>query len=717
MKKTLLLGAALVVGVAGYSQSTAKKVVNQKFLQKQSNFERVAIEPKSSSPTGVKIAKRGNGYQSVSSSCSSGKKITTSWNCFGVGGGSTTGEQNCLSYNKDLNAAIWTQRGSKQWSVTTTSGFIQSTIINATTLATDSVITYKDAGVNDARYPGGTFLNPTGNTDYHHAFAVASGPTVPSVGTKWSGTAYTAKPLWSTSAMNHNVAEATDSLWSSTATGALFPHCAGTNVIGVPNTDMTTLPDGKTVLVIGQLASPADIAINETKSDYLPAKKAMIGRGTLDATGKIVNWTVDTSIAPDVYKSAPAGGDPSLGWTLSSPRMAFGPDGMHGYVLFLGKLNTNYGNSSDSAMTPIVYKTTDAGLTWTQVLAGYDWVCKHPEVLRNVGQLTGKMWNYSFNPYEDGADITVDANNVMHYVTSVAQPFGNGNYDSVGVYTYSYNYDDATAHSIIWDFMTDGNEWKTMMVDSTLSAALSSSTSDTTSTYSPMNGTQTLGVNAHLTVSRATDGSKVFYGWADSDPNILGANATGATYNTSPDILMKAYDVQTNKVTATKNITNTGKCFYPYLSDISYYDAAQSAWVTPAVYTKGNDAYVITASPVILYDASSQADYYYTNCGTFANAEFSSTPWIYAAPAGTVCATNVGIAKINAFASSISNFPNPFSNNTTIAVTLSEAKTFDVKVYNTIGTLVFSKNVNGNVGENNVTFDAGSLSSGVYYYT
>ncbi len=30
---------------------------------------------------------------------------------------------------------------------------------------------------------------------------------------------------------------------------------------------------------------------------------------------------------------------------------------------------------------------------------------------------------------------------------------------------------------------------------------------------------------------------------------------------------------------------------------------------------------------------------------------------------------------------------------------------------------MFSKKVNGNVGENNVTFDGSSLSSGVYYYT
>lgn len=382
---------------------------------------------------------------------------------------------------------------------------------------------------------------------------------------------------------------------------------------------------------------------------------------------------------------------------------------MHGYIVFTGILNTVYNNYSDSSMTPILYMTTDGGTTWTQKLAGYDWMCKHPEVEKNVGELVGNKRFYTFDMGLHGADVTVDANNVLHFVTCVSQStFQTGDIDSVGIYAPTYQYDYVNYHPIIWDFMTDGNDWSTMMVDSIISADCGSASTDTTSTHSAMGGSQILGVSSHITVSRSKDGSKVFYGWADSDPNI-----TGQVYNVNPDVLVKGYDVATKRVTSTLNVTNgTGTCFYPYLSDISYNDGTN--WVVPAVYTFG-DA-VLATSPQTTYDASSQADYVFTNCGTFAPSSFSNDTWIYTAPTSTNCAV-LGVKKQNEFESSIGNYPNPFNNTTTIAVTLTETKAVDVKVYNAIGTLVFSKKVNGNVGENTVTFDGSALSSGVYYYT
>jgi len=707
MKKTLLLGSALVIGVAGFSQNTAKKAISPKYLQKESILQnRTSSEPKPSGATSVKVAKKGGNQSTLAACTPRAGKFTTSYNCFGVGGGATTSEQNCLSYNKDLNTLIWTQRGSSTWAANATSGYMQSTTINASTLALDSFILYKDANTtHHARYPGGVLLNPTTNTGnvLSKAIAVGSGPTTD--GTNWSGTAYTAKPLWSTSAVGHSAAMQGDSLFAATHTG-IFGNVTSSTFIGSPSNDITAMPDGKTIYVAGGIYDPQ--YVNVTNAN--PLKKGLLVKGTLDATGTVVNWAIDS------MTFAPAAKMTALGAILNGPRLAFSPDGMTGYVLFLGRLAQDYNNYSDSALTPIVYKTTDGGSTWSQKLAGYDWVCKHPEVLKNVGQLTGKTYNYGFDAYGQGADLTVDANGVLHFVCTVSQPFHTpGNIDSLGVYSYSYDYDNVNYHPIIWDFMTDGNDWSTLFVDSIISAPLSSNSSDTTNTYSPMNGSQILGVSSHITVSRSTDGTKIFYGWADSDPNVIGVNATGATYNTSPDLLIKAYDVNTNKMSDKKNVTNTGTAFYPYLSDQSYFDAGQNAWVVPAVFTVGD--VILTPSPVILYDASSQADYYYTNCGTFGAADLSTVATKFTAPS-TGCGTDgLGIKTNNAFASSINNYPNPFSTSTTISVTLSESKAFSVNVYNAIGTLVYSKKVNGNVGENNVTFDAGSLSSGVYYYT
>jgi hypothetical protein len=708
MKKTLLLGTALVVGATGFAQSTASKAINPKYFEKYSVAQknRIVAEPQPTSAKGMTINAKKN--QSVSAACTHQQHFTSSWNCFGVGGGSTTSSQNCLSYNQDLNTLVWTQRGSKTWSLNPTSGCIQSTLINATTLAVDSVISYLDGNTtHHGRYPSGVILNPTGNTDKNKAFAVYFGQVTD--GTNWNGTAYGAKPLGSKSALTHTVPSTADSLYvSSHGAGNIFGYCAGANISGAPANDVQTLQDGigKTVVSLGSIGDEAFL-----QTTQVATKGAVFAKGVLNAAGNAVTWTADTtSLMPAVHKGV-------FGRNISEGRMAFGPDGLHGYVVFCGILNTTFGNKSDSSMTPILYATTDGGTTWTQKLAGYDWMCKHPEVEKNVGELVGNKRFYSFEMGLQGADVTVDKNNVLHFVTCVVENSfkagpGGGPHtlDSIGIYSATYQYDFIHHHPIIWDFMTDGTDWKTIMVDSIMSADCGSvAASDTTAPHSSMGGSQILGVSSHITISRSLDGSKIFYGWADSDPS-----ASGQIYNTQPDILMKGYDVATNKVTATKNVTGgLGICFYPYLSDISYYDGTQ--WVTPAVYTVGK---VITAvTPQTTYDASSEADYLFTNCGTFANSEFSKDTWLYTAPTGTNCGVYAIEQHNNAFESSISNYPNPFNNYTTIAVTLTENKNVDVKVYNAIGALVFNKKINGNVGENTVSFDGTTLSSGVYYYT
>ncbi len=706
MKKTLLLGTALVVGVAGFAQSTAKKAVNPKYLKTHSMLKSVHIADSKpavieSKPASATTAKKRN-QNSVSSACNNQLPFTNSFNANGVGGGVTTTEQNCLSYNPDLNKIVWTQRGSNTWtSQITTSGFIQASIIDPVSLAKDSVILYTE-GTDHARYPGGAFLNPVGNTNLQKAFGVGMG--VVTDGTNWIGMAYTAKPYSSMSAVSHTKATP-DSLYQIGSGGPFGFDVGGLAYNGVPDVDIQALGSGSTnkgtVVAIGTIGDKGQLGTNQQ-----PGYKGVFAKATIDNTGKNVNWTFDTtSLMPNLHKG-------TLGYNLSgSPRMAFGPDGLHGYAVFLGISSTVAHNYSDSSITPILFATTDGGATWTQKLAGYDWMGQHPEAEKNVGNVAGKYSGYSFDPYLHGCDITVDANNVLHFVTCVDLAYslpgagGVTTVDSLGIFSALYQYDYKNYHPIIWDFMTDGTCWSTMMVDSIISAACSSDNTDTTYTHSSFAGTATLPVTSHITIGRSADGTKVFYGWADSDPGV-----TGVPYDIQPDILMKAYDVSTGMVTATKNSTNLGYCFYPYISDISYYDGTN--WVVPAVYTVGHD--IANHTNQTTYESTTQADYFFSNCGTFANSEFNTAAKVNAGTSNC----RVSIEQYNnAFAAAIGNYPNPFNNTTTIAVTLSESKNLNVKVYNAIGSLVFNKSVNGNVGENTVTFDGSALSSGVYYYT
>lgn len=735
MKKTLLIGSALVIGFAGYSQSNAKKAINPKYLQKTLHVgKRVVAEGQSTSNSNI------NWQPTVlrtSSACLTGLHVSDSWNPNGVGAGEDCPAQNNLVYNKDLNAMAWIMRASCDWSaVFPTSGGYEATIIQNVTSSPsstvvpntiDTVALFADSSLNNVggRFPGGSWLNPAGNTDWHKAYACVMGPYNKGATGNWLGSVYVAKPLWSTSAMTHTILTK-DSLHQKSPAGPFGSDAGNAVDFGVPNIDAQQV--GNTMWSIGHCV---DNSIPTTAAaPAQPYHKAFLSKATITAPG-VVSWSVDsTSLTPNLYRTA------TLGYLVSGPpRLAFGPDGQHGYALFLGRSATTYSNSADSSMTPILYQTTDGGTTWTQKLAGYDWACKHPEVMKNVGMLTGPKTYYSFSPGYYGADLVVDANNMLHYVTFVAEPYHGKTYslaaDSMAIYTYSYDYDNIHYHPIIWDFMTDGNDWTTMMVDSLQSSQCNGTSTDTSSAYSAWTSVSPdfLTVSSHLTVSRTPDGSKVFYGWADTPAGTTGfTNNQGQTINpnTNPDIFVKGYDAMTKMTTVTTDITpGLGYCFFPYLSDMAYYDSNQSAWVTPAVYTVGRSSSVASAG-FTQYNGNGTTpatgvNYFYTNCSAFHQSDFSVDATINIPVSGTVCASYPSVTDIksvnNSFASSISNFPNPFDNTTTIAVTLTESKAVDIKVYNTMGALVFSKKVDGNIGQNNVTFDGGQLSSGVYYYT
>ena len=64
------------------------------------------------------------------------------------------------------------------------------------------------------------------------------------------------------------------------------------------------------------------------------------------------------------------------------------------------------------------------------------------------------------------------------------------------------------------------------------------------------------------------------------------------------------------------------------------------------------------------------------------------------------------------------NYPNPFNPSTSISFTLAKSSFVELKVFNVLGNEVATLvNQIVTAGKHQVTFDAGSLSSGVYLYT
>lgn len=63
------------------------------------------------------------------------------------------------------------------------------------------------------------------------------------------------------------------------------------------------------------------------------------------------------------------------------------------------------------------------------------------------------------------------------------------------------------------------------------------------------------------------------------------------------------------------------------------------------------------------------------------------------------------------------NNPNPFRQNTNIVIHSKESNTFDFRVINMVGEIVYNEQIYLISGENNISFDGNKLSSGVYFYS
>jgi|JI9StandDraft_1071089.scaffolds.fasta_scaffold30179_2 hypothetical protein len=88
-------------------------------------------------------------------------------------------------------------------------------------------------------------------------------------------------------------------------------------------------------------------------------------------------------------------------------------------------------------------------------------------------------------------------------------------------------------------------------------------------------------------------------------------------------------------------------------------------------------------------------------------------------PVGDIgnCPLPTGIKNITSSSVLGLNFyPNPASNNATIDVTLNETAKVEIAILNTVGQIVYTTAVNGNVGSNKVDVNLNNLSAGLYFY-
>lgn len=76
-----------------------------------------------------------------------------------------------------------------------------------------------------------------------------------------------------------------------------------------------------------------------------------------------------------------------------------------------------------------------------------------------------------------------------------------------------------------------------------------------------------------------------------------------------------------------------------------------------------------------------------------------------------------GLKEIGKNTFNLENTPNPFSNSTTIRFFLAEEGTAKLEVHNMLGKLIYSADIDAQLGNNEYVYNAGNLSNGMYFYT
>ncbi|MDP2387242.1 MAG: T9SS type A sorting domain-containing protein [Bacteroidota bacterium] len=688
MKKSLLLSTALLIGAGAIAQ-TNRMALPGKLCPK------VRTAPVIDLTEGTSVQKAKKSVNGIQTSV----LVSNSRNGYGT----LNEENNIIHYNQDLNMVAITNRipvvGT--WPVTGlptgngVSGFMV-THYSTDNGANWAGVCYANNGTDWSRHPSGVIANAPGNTNPSLAKFVCVGPALLG-GTDFKGSYFASVAADSVGNVTTNDQQTVD---ASPGSG--------------------TFADGSSVYFNNLISNGTTVwaaARKESMAGFVD-QGASIFKGT--TSGAAYTWTQDdTSFGTYMIN---AGGT----YYCSTPKIAFSPDGMTGYVLVNGILAGATGENA-AALQPNLWKSTDAGTTWNLVNANYNWRGNHPEMLCNlIPTANDSIWNTTgvnetYPAFLDahGGGITVDNNGVLHYVTTVTPAYSShpdSAYYIFGQYGFSYVQNDDLDKPWIYDLTTTGNgTWNQKLIGKLFTRNIE----DTDVVPDPaawtQDGTAPLEYTNRIRVSRSTDGTKIFYSWTDGDTTSIVAGPPDTYHaNTYPNIEYKGYDVASGMFSLTKEMSAfdaaEGGYYNHYTSTISM--PTGTGYRIPAVYISSQDGNLNLLNPI---------DYNYINDMEINNTEYTET-----IVANTniisdqlLCVNVVGLKEVagTSISGVSQNFPNPFTTNSTVKVNLNKSENITLNVMNNIGQVVATQTVKGNAGSNELTVDAANLSNGVYFYS
>lgn len=408
----------------------------------------------------------------------------------------------------------------------------------------DSTCIWNDT-TKRAVYPQGGIYNPPGNTNSVNAYVVGTGATIYS--NTISGNFYASKQIGFGNYTNaaSTVSNATQ-FFSNVTPPSFGKHDLSSHSFYVTDD--------------GTAHSLANIVndVNATTNPAYGITGAMLVMGSF--SGGTFNWSGNT-FTPNIVTRT----DGSL-QMANKPIMAWDNNGIIGYVVIIGSLQSNLG--SNKGWQPIVYKTTNSGVSWSLV-PFIDF--NHQFFISLKNSLKATATNTSlviphFN-IKEGIDATVDMNGNLHIASTVVGTVSNHN-DSLD-YTYlfkaqGYQWPHSPgARPYIYDFVTNGSQWTYAKIDSLSTEIPGIFPTDSGYVENPWDtvaGGRKVASGTRIQLSRSADGQVVIYTYAESDTSFTN---NSYKWNTIPNIKVKAYIASSNnllkdEVNITKYPASTG---------------------------------------------------------------------------------------------------------------------------------------------------------------
>jgi hypothetical protein len=651
MKKVLLISLALMIGLAVVAQKpqVSKGVFVKNYSQEQvvikEPVEATTISPFKSKFQGLKNASNTNIVSVLT--------LGTSANVLGY----SSGTRPMVWADDDLNVLINFHRAGPGATPPSLSGYyaMDLGVNNGATqadwnnqiLVTAAKMVASPYYYDASRYPCAAIYNPTGNTTLANAYCAFFGPNFANLVVSGFG-GYTIGR-----ANLVNFADTTKRLkWYNPP-----PY--------------TYIPDGFSVTGNG-IAHVLDGDNNVESGSVVYMGNVIYGRGVWNTATKDFDYTYTSIPFPTVDNQ-----------NIADNKIAASPDGQKVWMSVLGQL---VGSTPlvDSAYAPILRKSTDGGLTWSDPIVvqldgpnGIAGIKNHFSDYFIQNFFVGPPYPTRDEiPYTCAFDhsLSVDKWGNPHIGVVVGYAPGGGSI-STGVDSLLNVYDIYSVN--------DGASWQAVFMGTLKTFR------GTWATYTSDNRTY---------ISRNKNGDKMFFTWNDT-------RIDGETNNQNPDVYARGFDLITNKITADNGTDQPNNV--TFLCDITQ----EAYWqcTSPIVFTD-NNKFTLPICTQWFADAALDATFKYIPDFSYVQGDFTIP--VVADP----CPIGMG-EKSNALAT-VNVYPNPIKDIAKVSLTLSQNANVTVSVTNLVGQQVMSLNKGSmSAGAQQFSIDARNLTSGVYFIT